>query len=103
MAGIFAATRLKAIFGEQIDVVYMHAAERNSLLSPQCLKFEHPATITLKSRLVRKMKEGQFGGEDGPCFAPQAVRFPFELRPLQILKRSFKVPPATDGCISPTS
>jgi len=58
MAGVYGATKLKAVFGANISIVYMYTGTRNSILDPRCLRKDSPEIIELKRRLLEKIQKG---------------------------------------------
>lgn len=58
LAGIFGATRLKAIFRGNISIMFMHTGDRRSLLNPERLSHESPEMRELRRRLEQKITDG---------------------------------------------
>ena len=64
MAGVYGATKLKAVFGANISIVYMYTGTRDSLLDPRCLRADSPEIIELKRRLSEKIQKGLLVPDD---------------------------------------
>lgn len=64
MAGSGGATKLKAVYGANISVIYIHTGTRASLLDPRCLENDFDDNIELRWRLLKKIKEGVFTDTD---------------------------------------
>ena len=58
MAGVLGATRLRSMFPEHVEIVYMYTGPRARLLSPDALDEDFPPTKTLTERLRRKIAAG---------------------------------------------
>jgi guanylate kinase len=57
MAGAGAMT-LRAVFGANVSILFLHTGTRESLLDPGCLRQDAPENIELKRRLQEKVNQG---------------------------------------------
>lgn len=64
MAGSSGATKLKAVYGANISIVYIHTGTRASLLDPRCLEDNFTDNVELLRRLRQKITEGIFTQTD---------------------------------------
>lgn len=64
MAGSGGATKLKAVYGANVSVIYIHTGTRASLLDPRCLEKDFEDNIELHRRLTEKVKDGIFTQSD---------------------------------------
>lgn len=64
MAGSSGATKLKAVYGANVSVIYIHTGTRASLLDPRCLENDFSDNIELRWRLIKKVNEGIFTDTD---------------------------------------
>ncbi|MBC8275477.1 MAG: hypothetical protein H8E40_10990 [Chloroflexi bacterium] len=58
MAGVYGATKLKAMFGANVSIIYLHTGTRRSLLDPRCLSPQSPEIVELSRRLLEKIEKG---------------------------------------------
>lgn len=64
MAGSSGATKLKAVYGANVSVIYIHTGTRASLLDPRCLENDFSDNVELRWRLIKKVNEGIFTDTD---------------------------------------
>lgn len=60
MAGVFGASKLKAVYGGNVSVLFMHSGTRSSVLDPRTLEDNFESNIELKRRLEMKFKNRLF-------------------------------------------
>lgn len=60
MAGVFGAAKLKAVYGGNVSIIFMHTSTRNELLDPRSIKNEFEPNIELLRRLQEKIYNKQF-------------------------------------------
>ena len=64
MAGVFGASKLKAVYGNHVSIVFMHAGTKDSLRDSRCLSEDFEPPLELKRRLNLKIEGRTFNAEE---------------------------------------
>lgn len=64
MAGVFGASKLKAVYGANVSIIFMHSGLKESLRDSRSLTEDFEPTIELKRRLNLKIQERIFNTEE---------------------------------------